>query len=194
MRWLTTVSETTTSHPANSPWSWSMRPARPAMFVPTSGKSSTSSFARLDRVDDDGQRVVVHRHELGGVLAGRPVLAQDDRDDVADEADDVLARPSGRRIRCSMYRNRRRPHRHAVDVGAGEDLHVREAPPPPRCRPPLMRACANGERTNVTVSAPSSGMFSMYVPSPRRKRGSSLPQHAVAEDAHRAASLTDPLE
>src|SRR5262245_46133258 len=39
---------------------------------------------------------------------------------------------------------------------------------------PTMRACARSERTKVTVSAPSSGKFSTYEASPRRKRGSSL--------------------
>ena len=67
---------------------------------------------RLVRVDDGRQRVVVDHHELGGVGARRAVLADDDRDDVADEANDVLRdeRAAHRRLDA---RERRRPERRA---------------------------------------------------------------------------------
>ena len=126
MRWLTSVSETTTSQPSKSVSSCSGGPALPATFVPTSGKSSTSSFSASSRIDDGRQRVVVDQHELGGVDARRAVVAR--------------SRPR----RCRR-RSGRRPSRRPgaacaarsagigggaiggdVDVGAREHLDARE--------------------------------------------------------------------
>ena len=87
---LTIVSETTTSQPVEE-LLVVVHAARAAGDVrPYFGEEKNLVLRRLDHVDDDRQRVVVHRDELGGVLARRAVLAQHDRDDVADEADDVL--------------------------------------------------------------------------------------------------------
>ena len=54
IRWLQIVSETTTSQPAKSSSSCSCEPARAAMFVPASGKSSVSSFSASSTVRTTG--------------------------------------------------------------------------------------------------------------------------------------------
>ena len=80
---------------------------------------------RVLGLDYDGQRLVVDEHELGRVRAGGAVVADDDGDDVADEADGVLRdeRPAHPLVEPG---ERRRPERREVDVGAGEDLDVGE--------------------------------------------------------------------
>ena len=79
----------------------------------------------LQRVDDGRQRVVLDDDELRCVGAGGAILAQDDRDDVSDEANDVRG---DERARHPLLEDRdgRGAHRTGVDVGAGQDLHVRE--------------------------------------------------------------------
>ena len=78
----------------------------------------------LRRPDDGRQRVVVDVHELGGVRAGGAARADHDRDDVADEANDVDGHE--RALHALLQAGeRRRPERPHVDVGAGQDLHVR---------------------------------------------------------------------
>jgi hypothetical protein len=77
----------------------------------------------VDRGDGEGQRVVLDRDELGGVGARSPVGAHDDRDDVADEANDVLG--DDRTPHSLLEHRDRRRSRRDVDVGAREDLHVR---------------------------------------------------------------------
>ena len=125
MRWLTSVPETTTSHPSKSFSSCSGEPERAATFVPASGKRSTSSFAASCGLDDCGQRVVVDEDELGGVRAGGAVVADDDRDDVADEADAVGGERRAPHARVEPG-ERRRPERAEVQVGGREHLDVRE--------------------------------------------------------------------
>ncbi len=89
MRWLSSVPETTTSQPSNSFSSWSGEPERAATFVPASGKSSVSSFAASSGLTTPAAGRS-RRDELGGVCSRGAVVADHDRDDVADEADDVL--------------------------------------------------------------------------------------------------------
>ena len=74
MRGLRSVPETTASQPSKRVSSGSGGLTLTATFVPTSGKSSSSSFSCLVRIDDRGQRVVVDHHELGGVGARRAVV------------------------------------------------------------------------------------------------------------------------
>ena len=125
MRWLTSVPETTTSQSSNSFSSWSGEPERAATFVPASGKSSTSSFAASSGLTTVGQRVVVDEDELRGVRAGCAVVADHDRDDVADEADDVLGDQRSPH-RLVQPGERRRPERRKVEIGTRQDLHARE--------------------------------------------------------------------
>ena len=81
--------------------------------------------SRLLHVGDDRQRVVVDRHELGRVRTGGAVLADHDRDDLADEADDV--RRDERTLHPGRHaERRRRRHGADVDVRAGQDLHARQ--------------------------------------------------------------------
>ena len=54
------------------------------------GEQQHLVLRRLPHVDEDGKRVVVDHHELRRVGARRAVVAEDDRDDVTDEADDVI--------------------------------------------------------------------------------------------------------
>ena len=125
MRWLTIVSETTTSHPSKSSsvvvhatcTAGDVRPhfreeqhlvlRAPRPCRPTTGSGSYST--------DD---------ELGGVDAGRAVVADDDGDDVADEANDVLGDDRASHPLLED-RDRWRPRRD-VDVVSREDLHVRQ--------------------------------------------------------------------
>ena len=87
MRWFSTRSETTTSHPLKSARCSDFR--RRAAFVPTSGNSRTSSVGRGLRVDQRRERVVVHHHELGGVGGEVPVLGHHGHDGLAREPHDV---------------------------------------------------------------------------------------------------------
>ena len=134
----------------------------------------------VQRGDGDGQRVVLHRHELGGVGACGPVRAQDHRDDVADEANDVLRddRPSHALLE---HRDRRRPRRD-VDVGAREDLHARKR---------LCRGCVDsgdaGMREERADKRDREGAFERQVLDVRGFAAEEarifLSEHAVPEDA-----------
>ena len=75
------------------------------------------------RIDHDRQRVVVDHHELGRVGPGRAVVADDDGDDLADEADDVARdhRPAHLLVQAGQ---RHGAVGRQVDVGGGEDLHA----------------------------------------------------------------------
>ena len=55
IRWLTSVPDTTASQPSKRLSSKSGEPARAAMFEPTSGKSSVSSFAASSGVTTTGR-------------------------------------------------------------------------------------------------------------------------------------------
>ena len=79
----------------------------------------------LVRIDDRGQRVVVDHHQLGGVGARRPVVRDHDRDDLTDEADDVLRDRRAQHARLDQG-DRRRRDRRDVDVGARQHLHARK--------------------------------------------------------------------
>ena len=83
------------------------------------------ALERGKRIDDDGKRVVVDGDELGGVDARGARLAQDDRHDVADEANGAVGE-----VRTSHplveTRDRRWLERAEVQVGGGEDLDAGE--------------------------------------------------------------------
>jgi hypothetical protein len=78
---------------------------------------------RLLGIDDHRQRVVVDHHELRCVGARCAVLADDDRDDLADQSHDVL-RDDGPPHLLREAEGRRAEQRQ-VDVGGGEDLDAR---------------------------------------------------------------------
>ena len=186
MRWLTSVSETTTSQFSNSVGSWSMRPARPAMFVPTSGKSSSSSFAASFGSSRTGSgSYSTETSSAASMPEARSSLRTTATMSPTKRTTSLAT--IGRRSRCS-----------STGIGGGA-ISTPSMSAPVRtwmfgrasaadASIPVMRACANGERTNVTVRAPSSGRFSTYVASPRRNRGSSfrrtrLPRMLIAQRA-----------
>ena len=77
-------------------------------------------FQRFARVDHHRKRVVVDHHELGRVDTGRPVLADDDGDDLPDEANDILGHDRPAHL-LEEAGKRRRPERRQADVVGRED-------------------------------------------------------------------------
>ena len=137
------------------------RPARPACapkhtFVPTSGNSTVSSRQRGLRVDDGGQRLVLDVDEFGGVLALVALVGEHDGDRLADEAHDVASASNGWPIASGVHRQRRPLVDRVGEFGGGEHGDAAGATRAPRsCRSSTMRACAIGERTIVSRSAPA---------------------------------------
>ena len=142
MRWLTSRPDTTTSQASKS-CLVALRRVAHADVRPGLGEEQHLARERLLGVDDDGQRLVVHEHELGGVDGFGSTLGDDDGDDVADEADDVAReeRPPHPLVEPG---NRRRLERAELDVRRGEDLRARAARSAAEASIPRMRACAYG--------------------------------------------------
>jgi hypothetical protein len=139
---------------------------------------------RLLRVDDDRQRVVVDEDELRRVDAGRPVLADHDRDDLADEADDVRRhrRPAHLRLQTGK---RRRAERRQVDVGGGEDLHAGQLGG--RRRVDAVDACVREQRADERhAQRPFDGHVLDVLALAPQEAGVLAAQDPVAEDAHAA--------
>ena len=122
-------------------------------------------------IDHDGERVVVHGDELGGVDTRGARLADDDRDDVAHEADGAVGKERSPHplveARIGGGWNEPRSESAAVKTWTPGSSAAAEA------SISAIRACAYGERTKVAWSAPGSSMFSTYWPTPRRNRSSS---------------------
>ncbi len=89
------------------------------------GMEQHVALERRAGIDHDGERVVVHCDELGGVDTCTPRLADDDRDDVADEADDTVCEVRSAHPLVEA-RHRRRLEPAEVGVGGREDLHPRQ--------------------------------------------------------------------
>ena len=184
MRVLTIVSETTTSQPVEQVLVVLGGAGAAGDVRLQLGEEQHLVLRGLDGIDDDGQRVVVDDHELRRIRAGHAVLAQDDRDDVADEADDVL-RDDRAPHTLLEHRNRRRPRRHAVQIGAGEDLHVRQ-----RLRRggvEAVNARVREQRTHESdVQCPLERQVLDVGRLPPQEAWILLSQHAISEDAHDA--------
>ena len=148
-----------------------MRPARPATFVPTSGKRRTSSFAASTMSTTTGSG----SYSTATSSAASTPVARSGLTTTATMSPTkrtTSLATTGRLIRCS-----------STGIGGGPVVTSMSSPvktctsgsaSAADVSTPTTRACARSERTNVTVSAPSSGRFSTYVASPRRKRGSSF--------------------
>ena len=95
------------------------------------GEEQQLVLRRLPHVDEDRKRVVLDDHELRSVHSGRAIIAENDRHDVADEADDLLGdeRPPQPLLEDG---NRRRAIRR-VEVGAGK-TSMFGGPLPPQMR------------------------------------------------------------
>ena len=105
---------------------------------------------RLRRVDERRQRVVLDEDELGGVDARGRAVGEHDRDDLAGEADDVVARPAACAMRVSI------PGKcgasGSMPTSAAMSTRASSAMPASSMlvSMPSMRALGNGERTKVT--------------------------------------------
>ena len=118
---------------------------------------------RLD-VDDHRQRVVLDDDLLGGVDDRVAVVADHERDRVADVVDLVLGeRPVRRVVDLDPRRDPgHRQRRLEVEVVAGEDgVHARRTPWRRDVSIETIFACASGERTNAAHSCPVTLMSSM---------------------------------
>ena len=94
-RWLTRRPDTTASQPSKSDSSRSTRVAR-ADVGACFGEEQHIAGEHLLGLDCGRERVVLHGHELSGVDAVRSGPGQDDGDDVADEADDLVCQEGSR--------------------------------------------------------------------------------------------------
>ena len=133
--------------------------------------------------DDTRQWLVVDQDELGGVRAGRAVVADHDRDDVAHEANDVLGdeRPPHGLVQTG---ERRRPVRRQVEIGMGQDAHVRESfgGRGVEFADPSVREQGADERDR---RGPVEGQVLHVAPLAAEEARVLLPQHTIPEDAQR---------
>ena len=112
---------TTTSQPSKNSFSPSAVNAGPSspmlqtVLVPASWKSSVASVARVVRIDDGGQRVVVDVDQLGRVLTLIRLLGEHDRHRLADVADGAVGEQRLRHLRRE-HRERRGRLGHVVEV------------------------------------------------------------------------------
>ena len=120
MRWLTSRPETTTSHAIEEMLVALRRVAR-ADVGPRLREEQDVAGKRLLGADDGGQRLVLHADEICGIDAYGTTLADDDRDDVADEPDDVV-REEGPPHPLVDPGDGRRLERAQIDVRRREDL------------------------------------------------------------------------
>ncbi len=149
---------------------------------PELGEEQHLALERLLGGEHRRQRVVVDQHELGRVGAGRAVLADDDRDDLACEADDVLRdeRPHHPGVDVPVGRG---AERRRVDVGAREDPDVRERLRLRRvdARDPRVRDGRADERDGLR---PFEGHVLEVAALAAEEARILHAKHAVAEDAH----------
>ena len=125
MRWLTSVPETVTSQPSKRSSALAAGGCVPRGDVrPRSREEERLVLQRLLRVDHHRQRVVVDHDQLGRIGAGRAVVADDDREDLADEAHDVLRHH--RPAHVLREAEGQRAERRQVDVVCGQDAYAGE--------------------------------------------------------------------
>ena len=117
------VSSTTSAASSNTGASFSAgRPPIPRRGCPGQPSNTSSSFVVGRRVvDDRGERVVLDVDEIGGVLGDVAIVGDDERDEIADEADLVLGERGARAVRDVLAGEREPRFVDArVEVGRGE--------------------------------------------------------------------------
>ena len=157
-------------------------------FEPDLGEQQHVTLERRLDADDGRQRFVVDDDELGGVLALVGSLGDDDRDRLADVADDV----ERERALRERGRERRRLGRQP-EVGRGEDAeHAGRAHRLARVDRPDARVGHRGAHVRDVDRALEERVAHVGDERvrPVRMAGILLAQDPVAEDAHRRASGT----
>ena len=186
MRWLTSVSGDDDVAALEERLVVVERPARPATFVPTSGKRRTSSFAASTRSTTTGNGSY---STATSSAASAPVARSGLRTTatMSPTKRTTSFATTGRRHPLLEHGDRRRARRD-VDVGAREDLHVRQR----LCRRRVDSDDA-GVREERADERDRERAFERQVLDVRRFAAEEarvfLPEHAVPEDAHSAEPI-----